>query len=524
MDNAHIECIAPAHAIDRLCLVLGDQLDDQSALWAHFNGNTDAVWMAEVLDESLDIVSSKQRTVLFLSAMRHFAQQQSAQQRPLIYVSLNQKVASFAEALHATLHAHNVQRVCCVVPGDYRLVASFKSVCAAHNVALEWVVDTHFVSLPGEFEQWMTGRKQPRLEYWYRQLRKRTGILMQANGQPEGERWNFDADNRQAFAKAGPQNLTPPLRFSADALTLAVMHDVQTYLPNLPGYLNSFDWPVTRVQALNVLAHFIEHRLRYFGDHQDAMWTSEPWLFHSHISAMLNLKLLNPHEVLQSVQHAYVQQQASLNAVEGFIRQVLGWREYVRGLYWHYRHDWLEFNALDAHRALPSLYWHGQTKMVCLHHSIEQVLTHGYGHHIQRLMVTGLFALLWGAKPQQVHEWYLAMFVDAVAWVEVPNTLGMSQFADGGIVGSKPYIASGAYINRMSNYCKQCPYKPTLASGEQACPFTTLYWDFVRRHESLLAGHPRLGMQVKNWQQKTPSQQHDIGERAQWLFEHIESV
>jgi len=255
---------------------------------------------------------------------------------------------------------------------------------------------------------------------------------------------------------------------------------------------------VTRPQALLALQTFIEQRLPLFGKYEDAMWAGEAWLYHSHLSCALNLKLLNPREVVQAAVEAYGNGHAPLAAVEGFVRQILGWREYVRGIYWLHMPDYLERNALNAQAALPPWYWTGQTDMACLRDAITQTLEHGYAHHIQRLMVTGLYALLLGVKPQAVHAWYLSVYVDAVEWVELPNTLGMGQFGDGGLMASKPYVASGKYIQRMSNHCASCKYDPAQSTGSRACPFTTLYWDFLMRHESLLKQNPRMAMQLKN--------------------------
>jgi deoxyribodipyrimidine photolyase-related protein len=276
------------------------------------------------------------------------------------------------------------------------------------------------------------------------------------------------------------------------------MEEVKATFPAHPGALDGFDWPVTRADALLALEDFVEHRLPAFGDFQDAMWEGEPWLFHSRISAALNLKLLDPREVVGAVEAAYRAGRAPLAAAEGFIRQVLGWREYVRGVYWMHMPDYLERNALDAREPLPALYWTGDTDMACLRDAVGQTLRLGYAHHIQRLMVTGLFALLVGVDPREVHRWYLAVYVDAHEWVELPNTLGMSQYADGGVMASKPYIASGRYIARMGNHCAGCRYDPALSTGAKACPFTTLYWDFLLRHEKRLAANPRMVMQVRN--------------------------
>ena len=503
-----------------LHLILGDQLNRDSALFDDFDSNTDALWMAEVTGESTTTLSSKQRTVAFLSAMRHFAEQLQQDNLPIHYYSLNEGLTSFSEALSVHHKSQPFEAIHCVLPGDQRVVQEIKNWADSQQVSLQWLLDQHFIARRGEFKKWLKGRKQPRMEYWYRQLRRDRNILMTDN-QPVGEQWNFDKDNRKTFGKTGPTDVPPPVMFSPDKITREVIDDVKKYLVDLPGKLDDFVWPVKRDQALEILDDFITHRLAKFGDYQDAMWTDQPWLYHARLSLALNLKLLSPREVINAAVKAYENLQAPLNAVEGFVRQILGWREYVRGLYWAHRDDWLEMNALNARRDLPWLYWDADTQMTCLNQSVSQVLTYGYGHHIQRLMVTGLFALLWGIKPQVIHEWYLAMYVDAVAWVEIPNTLGMSQYADGGIVGSKPYIASGAYINRMSNYCKHCPFDPKQAHGDKACPFTTLYWAFVERHQDLLSRNPRLGMQVKNWQRKSADEQQAILKHADKLHRQL---
>jgi deoxyribodipyrimidine photolyase-related protein len=292
------------------------------------------------------------------------------------------------------------------------------------------------------------------------------------------------------------------------------MRLVNERLAHHPGSIDSFGWPVTREQALQALAEFVKHRLPSFGLYQDAMWEGEVWLYHSHLSCALNLKLINPREVLAAAEDAYLQGHAPLQAVEGFVRQVLGWREYVRGIYWTQMPDYLALNTQDAQAPLPNFYWTAQTDMACLRDAIHQTLMHGYAHHIQRLMVTGLYALLLGVKPQEVHAWYLGVYVDAVEWVELPNTLGMSQFADGGLMASKPYVASGKYIDRMSNHCKGCKFNPSESTGETACPFTSLYWDYLHTHADMLAKNPRMLMQLKNLSRLTEEERSAISQQA----------
>ena len=485
--------------VRHLVIVLGDQLDAESSALEGFDSTQDVVWMAEVSEESTHVWSAKQRIAVFLSAMRHFAETLRSRCLPLVYIQMDEagNLGSLPLELSRVIARLQPAALVLSAPGDWRVLQGLRAVAKQHALALDLSDDTHFFSTVREFASHADGRKQLRLEYWYRELRHKHGILMEGKD-PVGGRWNFDADNREAFGKAGPQNLPPPTRFAPDAITQEVMELVNTRFASHPGTLHTFGWPVTRPQALHALQAFIAQRLPLFGQYEDAMWAGEAWLYHSHLSCALNLKLLNPREVVQAAENAYRSGQAPLAAVEGFIRQILGWREYVRGIYWTQMPAYLELNALDAQAALPAWYWTGQTDMACLKDAITQTLEHGYAHHIQRLMVTGLYALLLGVKPQAVHAWYLSVYVDAVEWVELPNTLGMSQFGDGGLMASKPYVASGKYIQRMSNHCKGCRYDPAQSTGPSACPYTTLYWDFLMRHEDFLKNNPRMAMQLKN--------------------------
>jgi deoxyribodipyrimidine photolyase-related protein len=485
--------------VRHLVIVLGDQLDLQSTALQGFDPSQDVVWMAEVAQESTHVWSAKQRIAVFLSSMRHFAHELRALGLPLLYTCLDDadNYETLALQLSAAIKQLQPTALVLTAPGDWRVLHSLRSVASQHQLALELRDDTHFFSTVRDFAEHAKGRKQLRLEYWYRELRRKHGILMDGK-EPAGGQWNFDVDNRASFGKAGPQQVPPPTRFAPDAITQAVIDLVNTRFASHPGSLASFAWPVTRAQALLALQAFIEQRLPLFGLYEDAMWAGEAWLYHSHLSCTLNLKLLNPREVLHAAEQAYRSGHAPLAAVEGFVRQILGWREYVRGIYWTQMPSYLERNALNATAELPAWYWTGETDMACLHDAISQTLEHGYAHHIQRLMVTGLYALLLGVQPQAVHSWYLSVYVDAVEWVELPNTLGMGQFADAGLMASKPYVASGKYIQRMSNHCKGCQYDPALSTGETACPFTTLYWDFLLRHEVLLQANPRMAMQLKH--------------------------
>ncbi|WP_395700264.1 cryptochrome/photolyase family protein [Aquabacterium sp.] len=499
-----------------LVLVLGDQLDLDAAAFDGFDPAQDAVWMAEVDEESTHVWSSQPRIALFLAAMRHFAQALQAAGRPLHYRRLDEpgNRGSLAAELQHTLAALQPQRVVMTAPGDWRVWQSLKAVVAGAGLALEVCEDRHFFSTAREFASHAQGRKALRLEFFYRALRQRHGVLMH-EGQPIGGRWNFDAENREAFGPEGPGALPPPARFAPDALTREVIALVETRFAQHPGSLASFAWPVTRAQALQALQLFIEQRLPLFGRYEDALWPGEPWLYHSQLSAALNLKLLSAREVVQAAEAAYHAGRVPLESAEGFIRQILGWREYVRGIYWTQMPGYADRNALQARQDLPAWYWTGETDMACLREVITQTLAHGYAHHIQRLMVSGLFALLLGVRPQQVHAWYLSVYVDAVEWVELPNTLGMSQYGDGGLMASKPYVATGKYIQRMGGPCAGCRYDPAQRSGERACPYTTLYWDFLMRHESLLAGNARMALQVKNLARLSTADRAAVAERAE---------
>ena len=498
-----------------LVVVLGDQLDLEAAAFDGFDPAQDAVWMAEVDEESTHVWSSKQRIALFLAAMRHFAQALQYAGRPLHYRRLDDpgNLGSLAAELQATLAKLAPQRVVMTAPGDWRVWQSLQAVVEGGGLALEIREDRHFFSTVREFAAHAEGRKSLRLEYFYRELRQRHDVLMH-EGQPIGGQWNFDADNREAFGPEGPGPVPPRATFEPDALTREVMALVETRFAQHPGTLASFAWPVTRDQALHALHLFIEQRLPLFGRYEDAMWPGEPWLYHSQLSAALNLKLLTAREVVQAAEAAYRTGKVPLESAEGFIRQVLGWREFVRGIYWTQMPGYLERNALDARQDLPAWYWTGHTDMACLRDAITQTLAHGYAHHIQRLMVTGLFALLLGVRPQQVHAWYLAVYVDAVEWVELPNTLGMSQYGDGGLLASKPYVATGRYIQRMGGPCAGCRYDPAQRTGDRACPYTTLYWDFLMRHEELLARNARMALQVKNVARLSPAEREAVAQRA----------
>lgn len=512
-----------------LVLVLGDQLDIRSSALDGFNPEEDRVWMAEVAGETSKVWSSKVRTAFFLSAMRHFRDALQSRGWRVRYRELRPDCAVWREAamervsecgetlgdaLREVLRELRPRKVVWVEAGEWSVRESLKGVLVEERVPCEMRPDRHFFADAKDFAEHVRGRKQLRLEFFYREMRRRHSVLMEGD-EPAGGAWNFDSENRESFGKGGPPPHKAPRVFSPDAITLGVLKMVCSRFGSNPGELEDFDWPVTPEQASEALRDFLDNRLSQFGRWQDAMWTGEPWLFHSRLSAVLNVKLLDPREVVAAAEGAWKRGRAPLAAVEGFIRQILGWREYIRGVYWHWMPGYAEKNALGADRPLPAFYWSGKTEMVCMREALGQTLRFGYAHHIQRLMVTGLFALLLGVRPREVHEWYLAVYVDAVEWVELPNTIGMSQFADGGLLASKPYAASGKYIERMSNYCAGCPYSPGESIGPKACPFTTLYWDFLARHADALSANQRMRMQINNLRRIDPVRLGEIRSRAE---------
>ncbi len=483
-----------------LVLVLGDQLNADASALDGFDARRDALWMAEVAEESEQVWSGKPRIAVFLSAMRHYRDARRAEGQTVHYVELDEpaNTGSLAGELERAARSLKPERLVVTEPGEWRVWRVLEDAAQRLGLPLEIRGDRHFYASIADFKEHTLGRKQLRLEFFYRELRRRERVLLDKHGEPEGGQWNFDHDNRGSFSKSGPSGLRSPAAFNPDATTRAVLALVERRFPKHPGKTDAFDWPVTPAEARRALEDFIKHRLADFGTYQDAMWTREPWLYHSRLSAAMNLKLLDPREVVNAAEAAYRAGRVSLASAEGFIRQILGWREYVRGIYWHFMPDYVERNALGAREALPAFYWNGETEMACLRDAITQTLELGYAHHIQRLMVTGLYSLLLGVDPRRVHEWYLAVYVDAVEWVELPNTLGMSQYGDGGVMASKPYAATGKYIQRMSNYCAGCRFDPAKSTGEDACPFTTLYWDFLMRHDRMLAANQRMALQVKN--------------------------
>jgi deoxyribodipyrimidine photolyase-related protein len=383
------------------------------------------------------------------------------------------------------------QRVLATKPGEWRVLQDLQDLPLDVTV----LEDDRFLATEAEFAAWAEGRKQLRMEWFYRDMRRKTGLMMEGD-QPAGGQWNFDHDNRKP-AKA--DLLRPrPQDFVPDTVVEDVLTLVETRFNHF-GRLRPFRWATDRAGALKALAEFVKDRLPRFGDEQDAMLEGEPYLSHSLISPYINLGLLKPLEVCQAVETAWKAGQVPIQAAEGFIRQIIGWREYVRGIWALTGPEYLTRNTLGHDRKLPPVYWGAETRMACMKAAVGQTRDLAYAHHIQRLMVTGNFALLSGVAPAEVHEWYLSVYIDAYEWVEAPNTLGMSQFADGGLLGSKPYVSSGAYIDRMSDHCGACHYRVKDKTGDRACPFNLLYWQFLDRHRARFQKNPRMGQMYRVW-------------------------
>lgn len=503
-------------------MLLGDQLTRSIAALADLDSRRDIVLMAELRAECTYVRHHKQKIVLVLSAMRHFAAALREEGITVRYVTLDDDANTHTlrgEVVRAT-PACAPSRIVTTEPGEWRVLADMEEWEEATGLPVEIRGDDRFLCPTDAFRAWARTRRGLRMEFFYREMRRRHAILMDGDG-PEGGRWNFDAENRKRL-KRGTVVPAPP-SFPPDATTREVMALVARTFPDHFGTLETFAWPVTREEAEHALAEFLAARLPSFGDLQDAMAAGEPFLFHALISTSLNLGLLDAGAVCRAAETAWREGAAPLAAVEGFVRQILGWREYVRGVYWLHMPDYAARNALGASRALPWFYWSGETDMRCLREAITATRDRAYAHHIQRLMLTGNFALLAGIDPDQVDEWYLVVYADAYEWVEMPNTRGMALFADGGVMGSKPYAASGAYINRMSDYCGACRYDVRRGAGEGACPFNILYWDFIARHRQRFEGNPRMAMPLRSLERMDEARREAVRASAADFLERMDA-
>jgi len=505
--------------VKKLVVILGDQLSHNLAALKQADKANDLIVMAEVSDETGYVPHHPKKIVLILAAMRKFATQLRQEGWHVAYTQLEdaQNSGSLSGEVLRQAALAGTDQVVVTEPAEWRVIQAFEAL-PLHVTLLQ---DDRFIASHAEFDRWAEGRKALRMEYFYRDMRRKTGFLME-EGLPAGGKWNFDHDNR----KAAPKDITyaGPKKFEPDALTQQVIDLVDRRFSDHFGTTEGFWFATDRSQALQALDRFIHDALVSFGDYQDAMLNDNKFLYHAFLSPYLNIGLLSPIEVCQAAEAAWQAGLAPLNAVEGFIRQIIGWREYMRGIYFHEGPDYTTRNALNHSHPLPKFYWDGATKMNCLSKAVAQTHSEGYAHHIQRLMVTGNFAMLAGIDPDQVDQWYLGIYIDAIEWVELPNTRGMSQFADGGLIATKPYAASGSYINKMSDYCSQCSYKVKERDTESACPFNSLYWKFMTANKALLRNNPRTAMAYRSWDKMQPEIKASILKRGQYCLDNLDSL
>jgi len=502
-----------------LRVILTDQLSHSIATLEKIDPKKDRILMMEAKDELTNVPHHPKKIAFLLSAMRHFSKELQKKGYAVDYIKWTDKesLGSLSKTLEGYLKDHSFDEVLAVQPAEWRILQDLKSVKGAPITILE---DNRFFCSMERFRKWAGGKKTLLMEHFYRMLRKEEDILLDQSGDPEGGEWNFDKENRKPLKdKVDPPR---PMQFTPDKITKETIKEVQNHFSDHFGTINTFWFGVTASEARRALAHFIRTALPKFGDYQDAMVDGEPFLFHSILSQYLNAGLLLPREVCEAVEKAYREEGVPVNCAEGFLRQVLGWREYVRGVYWTRMPKYAELNALKAERPLPKLYWGGETEMNCMRQVVKQTEEEAHSHHIQRLMVTGNFALIAGLDPKEVCEWYLSVYADAYDWVELPNTLGMALFGDGGILGTKPYAASGSYINRMSNFCKGCKFTVKKRTGEDACPFNFLYWDFLMRHEKRFRKNQRMKMVLSHIDKMEEKEKKEIKEQAKTFLEGLE--
>jgi deoxyribodipyrimidine photolyase-related protein len=512
--------------VRHLVLVLGDQLDADSAAFEGFDPALDRIWMAEAVEEASHVWCNKMRLVFFFSAMRHFRDSLlgrgwGVEYRELTATPEKGTPESLGALLAEDLARLNPREVRVVQPGDERVQRQLIAAAASAGWPLKIIEDRHFFVPLHEAQEMAISGRGYLLEGFYRRMRRKLDVLMDEEGHPLGGQWNFDAQNREAFPSTGPGEIKPRTALRPDELTREVMAMVEARFAAHPGTLEHWDVPVDRKGALKWLEEFIRDHLPTFGRWQDAMWTGQPFLHHARLSALLNVKLISPKEVVSAALVAHRRGKAAIADVEGFVRQILGWREYVRAIYWKEMPGYAQKNYFEATADVPKFFWDGNTNMECVRDAMESVIRHGYAHHIQRLMVLGLYAQLSGVHPYKFHEWHMAMYLDAVDWVSLPNTLGMSQYGDGGIMATKPYCATGNYISRMSNACKQCRFDPTKGTGPRACPFTSMYWNFLVRNKSKFARNARMAFQLKNLERKSAGEIIALRKAAE---EHLASV
>ena len=473
---------------NNLCVILGDQLSSNISSLKNFKKNQDKILMMEVFNEATYANHHKKKLVLVFSAMRHFAKELQEKGVSVTYSKINKSQDNFTKELSSQCKKIQPKRIVITHPGEYRVLQEIKKWEKVLKIPVSIVDDDRFFCTIDEFKKWTEGRKELRMESFYQMMRKKYQILIDNNGKPKGGKWNYDIKNRKSLPKNHP-DVPKPLQHKPDDITKQVIAEVKKKFPKHFGDLEPFWFAVTHEQAKKSLNDFIKNRLSMFGPYEDAMAQEESFLYHSVLSMYLNIGLLEPKQIINKVLE---KDGIKVESVEGFVRQILGWREYIRGIYWYTMPKYSKTNYFDAKNKLPKFYWTGNTEMNFIKNCIEQTIKESYAHHIQRLMITGNFALIAGIKPEEVCEWYLSVYADAYEWVELPNTHGMTLYADGGVLGSKPYAASGNYINKMSDYCKDCKYDVKQKEGDDACPFNYLYWNFFLKNQKKLEKNPRL--------------------------------
>lgn len=508
------------NSIETLRIVFADSLCMDSSLIKTANKNHDVFLFMEVHEEFSYVPHHFKKVIFLLSAMRHFAKSLQENGYCVRYIKHDDEknTHTFSSEIERAIKELNPKLVAFISPGEYRVRQLLKQTFSKFEIKIQEHQDPKFLISHKEFKAWAGDKKSLQMEFFYRYCRKKFNILMK-NDKPIGGKWNFDSDNR----KKPPKTYKPhaPLKFTPDELTLSLINELKTKLKNHLGDDINFHFAVTRAQALEVLSYFIEKNLPNFGEYQDAMLIDEQWMSHSHLSFYINVGLLTPTECINAALTAFEKGKAAINSVEGFIRQILGWREYVRGIYWTFMPSYQNQNFLNANNPLPDFFWHGKTKMKCLSQCISQTIDNAYAHHIQRLMIIGNFCLLTSLDPIEVQAWYLAVYADAFEWVEMPNVQGMILYADGGLMSSKPYAASGAYINKMSNYCEQCSFSVKEKTGDKACPFNYLYWHFMINHRQKLQKNHRLAITYKQIDNMPEAQQAAIMKSAEKFFDSI---
>ncbi len=510
----------------KLRLILGDQLNEKHS-WFEEKDKETLYFMAEVLTETGYVKHHIQKVIGFFLAMRNFSEKLSEAGHELLYYKLDDKEneQSFPDNLRALLDKYDIEKFEYQLPDEWRLDKEMREFCESLDIETDTADTEHFMTERDYLKDFFEGKKTYLMENFYRSIRKKYDILMEADGKtPLTGKWNYDASNRKKLPKSVK---IPPQkhwqRDVSDIVELLEKKDVKT-MGSVDA--DNYIWPVTREECLELLQDFCKYRLANFGDYQDALTTRDYALFHCRLSFGMNTKMITPLEVVTACIEHYFENKdrIDISQIEGFVRQIIGWREYMRGVYWAQMPDYADKNYFKHDAPLPEYYWTGKTKMTCVGHAVTQSLEKAYAHHIQRLMVTGNFALLLGVHPDEVDAWYLGIYIDAIEWVEITNTRGMSQFADGGIVGTKPYISSANYINKQGDYCKQCHYDKNKKYGENACPFNSLYWDFYDRHRELLGNNYRMGMMYSLWDKMESKEKEQILKQAAYYKEHADEL